>query len=138
MFVYNDSVRKVFEEEMDLNYDLSSDYFQNIWTIWIDILLNKDIILNLARTQDFHPFLDLAWTQDFTHGNLESWLTTIFVEKILESWLTLKFQKLKSWILLDWTKFIFSYPPPPPTTKYMILEQPFLCPFIKLLKVSKP
>ena len=30
MFVYNDSVRKVFEEEMDLNYDLSSDYFQNI------------------------------------------------------------------------------------------------------------
>ena len=33
MFVYNDSVRKVFEEEMDLNYDLISDYFQNIRTI---------------------------------------------------------------------------------------------------------
>ena len=30
MFVYNDSVRKVFEEEMDLNYDLSSEYFHNI------------------------------------------------------------------------------------------------------------
>ena len=66
MFVYNDGVRKVFEDEMNLNYDLSSDYIQNIWTIWIYILLNKDIVFILARTQDFHPFLDLPWTQDFS------------------------------------------------------------------------
>ena len=30
VFVYNDSIRKVFEKEMDLNYDISSGYFQNI------------------------------------------------------------------------------------------------------------
>ena len=40
MFVYNYSVRKVSEDKMDLNYDLSYDYFQNIRTI--------DIVLNLA------------------------------------------------------------------------------------------
>ena len=26
MFVHNDSVRKIFEEEMDLSYDLKSEY----------------------------------------------------------------------------------------------------------------
>ena len=96
MFLCNAIVRKVFEEEMDLNYDLSSDYFQIIWTIWIDILLNNDIILNLARTQDFHQFLDLAWTQDFAQWNLKFWLTTIFLEKILESWLLFKNTNLES------------------------------------------
>ena len=77
---------------MDFNYYLSPNYdtncFQNIWTILIYILLNKDIFLSLAQTQDFHIFFDLTWTQDFVQGNLESWLTMILVEQILESWLT--------------------------------------------------
>ena len=30
MFVYKDSEKKVLEEEIDLNSDLSSDYFHNI------------------------------------------------------------------------------------------------------------
>ena len=30
MFVYNDIVRKKFEKEIHLNYDLSPDYFQDI------------------------------------------------------------------------------------------------------------
>ena len=94
-FLYNNSVIKVPGEDMDLTN------FQNSLTIWIYILINRDIVLNLAWTQDFHPFLDLAWTQDFAQGNLESWLTTICFEQFLESWLTLIFQKHKSWILLD-------------------------------------
>ena len=59
---------------MEINYYLNSDCFQNIWTTWIGILLNKDEILNLAWTQDFHLSLDLAWTQEFACGRGKSWI----------------------------------------------------------------
>ena len=133
MFVYNYSVKKFPGEDMDINN------FQNIGTIGIYILINREIVLNLAQPQYFHQFLILAWTQDLTQGNLESQLTIYFLKKFLNldwhwyfkstnlesCWMGLIVQlgprSKQSISFKVWTKdkhksYCQHPPPPPPTT----------------------